>query len=53
MPGCLTPAATGAYPAVRWALDASKELDTAKETIYRASPTPAGVGLARLSHFIS
>ena len=35
-----------------WLLDASKELDTAKETLSRASPTPAGVGLAWRSHFI-
>ena len=35
-----------------WLLDTSKELDTAKETIHRTSPTPAGVGLARRSHFI-
>jgi len=35
-----------------WLLDASKELDTAKETISRASPTPAGVGLAWRLHFI-
>jgi len=35
-----------------WLLDASKELDTAKETVYQASPTPAGMGLAQRSHFI-
>jgi len=36
MPGCLP----------------STSVDTAKETIYRASPFSAGVGLARWSHFI-
>jgi len=35
-----------------WLLDASKELNMAKETIYQASPTPALVALARWSHFI-
>jgi len=32
-------------------LDASKEFDTAKGIIYRASSTPTGVGLTRRSHF--
>jgi len=37
-----------------WLLDPSEELDTAKETTFRASPTPEGVGLAIAwkSHFI-
>jgi len=34
-----------------WLLDASKELDTAKETIYWASSTPAGPGLLRLMYW--
>jgi len=34
-------------------LNTSKELNTVKETIYQASPTPAGcTELARRSHFI-